>query len=187
MTTPSTRARPLPVEDRQSMIIDAVIPLLLEHGQFVTSKQIAEAAGIAEGTIFRAFGDKETLINAAVERFMNGPAGTDHIAIDASLPLSVKLDALVTLMRDRVRDIMRMASMTGRRPGSNDPDQLERFNRMVAEVFAHDVDELRVSPEDLGGYVRMLAIATSIPIGGRELTHADILGFLQHGVLRSKD
>ena len=32
------------------MIIDAVIPLLLKHGADVTSKQIAEAAGIAEGT-----------------------------------------------------------------------------------------------------------------------------------------
>ena len=53
------------------MIIDAVIPLLLEHGRAVTSKQIAEAAGIAEGTIFRAFGDKETLVQAAIEKYLD--------------------------------------------------------------------------------------------------------------------
>ncbi|MCU1430433.1 MAG: DNA-binding transcriptional regulator, AcrR family, partial [Actinomycetia bacterium] len=37
------------------MIVAATLPLLLEHGDRVTSRQIAEAAGIAEGTIFRAF------------------------------------------------------------------------------------------------------------------------------------
>ena len=47
------------------MIIDAVIPLILEHGVGITSRQIAEAAGVAEGTVFRAFGDKESLIAAA--------------------------------------------------------------------------------------------------------------------------
>ena len=51
------------------MIIDAVIPLILEHGVGITSRQIAEAAGVAEGTVFRAFGDKESLIAAAADAF----------------------------------------------------------------------------------------------------------------------
>ena len=41
------------------MIVDAALPLLLEHGEMVTTRQIADAAGIAEGTIFRAFADKD--------------------------------------------------------------------------------------------------------------------------------
>ena len=53
------RATALPPEERRSMIVAATLPLLLEHGDRVTSRQIAEACGIAEGTIFRAFTDKD--------------------------------------------------------------------------------------------------------------------------------
>jgi len=40
------------------MIVDAVIPLLLEYGRGIMTKQIAERAGIAEGTLCRAFETK---------------------------------------------------------------------------------------------------------------------------------
>ena len=46
------------VEDRRAAIVEAALPLLIEHGANVTTSQIAAAAGIAEGTVFRAFGDK---------------------------------------------------------------------------------------------------------------------------------
>ncbi len=57
----SRRAESLPPDERRAMIIEAMLPLLLEHGEMVTTRQIAEAAGIAEGTIFRVFADKDEL------------------------------------------------------------------------------------------------------------------------------
>lgn len=48
------------------MIVRATLPLLAEHGAAVTTRQIAQAAGIAEGTVFRAFTDKEELLVACV-------------------------------------------------------------------------------------------------------------------------
>src|SRR5690625_3684295 len=48
------------------MIVRAALPLLTEHGATVTTRQIAQAAGIAEGTMFRAFADKEELLVACV-------------------------------------------------------------------------------------------------------------------------
>src|SRR6476659_2565924 len=63
----TTRATALPADERRSMIVAATLPLLLEHGDRCTSRQIAEAAGIAEGTIFRVFADKDEIIVAVIE------------------------------------------------------------------------------------------------------------------------
>ena len=61
-------------------IIDAVVPLLVQHGGDVTTKQIAEAAGIAEGTIFRVFPDKRALLLATAEETINPEGGREAMA-----------------------------------------------------------------------------------------------------------
>ena len=53
-------------DDRRASIIDATIPLLREKGRAVSTKEIAKAAGIAEGTIFRVFDSKDEIILACV-------------------------------------------------------------------------------------------------------------------------
>ena len=70
------------------MIVEAMLPLLLEHGEMVTTRQIAEAAGIAEGTIFRVFADKDELIAAVVEH------ATDPAPIEQALA-AIDADAAV--------------------------------------------------------------------------------------------
>lgn len=60
------RARPLPPDERRRALIDATIPLLLEHGPTVPTRRIAEAAGVAEGTIFRVFESKDDLLHACL-------------------------------------------------------------------------------------------------------------------------
>ena len=71
MNSQKARARPLSPEDRRAAILDAVIPLLIDHGAAVTTAEMAEAAGIAEGTIFRVFPDKASLLHAAIERSLD--------------------------------------------------------------------------------------------------------------------
>ncbi len=88
------------------MIIDAAIPLLLIHGREATTKQIADAAGIAEGTVFRAFGDKESIIDAAVDRFLDPTPTTRALrAIDPDEPLRDKVREVLVQIRGRIGNV----------------------------------------------------------------------------------
>jgi len=169
------------------MIIDRVIPLLLEHGREVTSKQIAEAAGVAEGTVFRAFGDKESLIEAAASAFLEGRHRVDlEPDIDPQLPLADKLRTLVDGMRHRVRDVMRMAAVAGHRgPGLGEAQRL-RFNAMIAAIFDGNRAELRIDPDELGDYLRMIAIASAIPVGPRQFSTDEIVELLLRGLVHDQ-
>lgn len=163
VTRPATRARPLAPEERRASIIAATIPLLLEHGTSVTSRQIADAAGIAEGTIFRVFTDKDSLIDAAVEAFMTRSHESDDPLPDSSLSLEEKVSVVLTTMRHRVRDVMRMAAVTGRRPGPL-PEKGKMLMRWrVREIFGPHVDELALNLDELADYLRAIAVGTSIP------------------------
>ena len=94
----SSRAAALPPEERRAALVETTLPLLIELGPSVTTRQIAEAAGIAEGTIFRAFPDKEQLIEAVVERaFDPEPTRIALDGIDRTLPLDDRLIEAVTI------------------------------------------------------------------------------------------
>ena len=97
------RAAPMSPDDRRRAIIDAVRPLLIEHGDRLTTKLIAEAAGVAEGTIFRVFPDKEALLHAVAADTLNPRDAREHLQAalrDAGdLPTKVRLTADLMLNR----------------------------------------------------------------------------------------
>jgi AcrR family transcriptional regulator len=159
----SGRARPLSLDDRQAMIIDAVIPLLAEFGRDLTSKQIAEAAGVAEGTIFRAFGDKETLIEAAIRKFLDAePMRSELRDIDPALPLDEKVQRIITIMRARFGEIFRVMAMVGaRRPPA--PKARHEFAAIIAETLAPELERLNWPPVRIAHIIRLVTFASAFP------------------------
>jgi len=60
-----------PRDSSRGSIVDAAAQLLREHGsRAVTTRAVAEAAGVQAPTIYRLFGDKDGLIDAVAERVM---------------------------------------------------------------------------------------------------------------------
>src|SRR6516164_2051429 len=110
------RASALPPDERRSMIVAATLPLLLEYGDRVTSRQIAEAAGIAEGTIYRVFADKDEIIVAVIEAALDpAPLEAALGSIPADLAFEESLAAAVVFIQQRVIDIWRLMSSIGTR------------------------------------------------------------------------
>ena len=165
------------------MIVAATLPLLIEHGDRVTSRQIAEAAGIAEGTIFRAFVDKDEVIAAVVEAALDPePLEAALNAIPQSLSFEEWLAAAIVIMQQRVIDIWRLISSIGprfhemtRRP-MVDSDALVR-------MFDVNRERITVEPIVAARLLRALTLSTTHPmLAGEVMSPGELVQLFLHGV-----
>lgn len=161
------------------------MPLLIEHGPDLTSKQIAEAACVAEGTIFRAFGDKETLIEATIAKFLDPePLRRDLRSIPSGLELDEKMLRIVDLMLKRFSDVFRVMAAI-RKPHHPSHDSRRIFADIVSEVLSPHLKELNWSPEKCGHVIRLVTFAASIkPFNaGIEFDSRELTAVLLYGLI----
>jgi len=185
-------------DDRRASIIEATLPLLRERGQSVSTKEISKAAGIAEGTIFRVFDTKDELIGACIHQaFETGHLRRELHAIDVALPLAERLTTAVEIMQAHLQGVfslMMTLHATGRpmeRPKHADGHRLDR-QRSTEEIdadfealIAPDCDALRVPPDKIVGYLRMLTLASVHPfLDGRTTSAAELVDIVLEGALR---
>ena len=157
------RASMLPPEERRSKIVESTFPLLLAHGEMVTTRQIADAAGIAEGTIFRVFDDKDALIRAVLDAvFDPEPFDNSVRALDPDLSFEAALVALVTLFQRRAMVIWRLASSVGPRFHDDARKNVILSPPVVAFFEAHR-DGIGIPPTEAAQLLRSLTLALTHP------------------------
>lgn len=188
-------------EDRREAIVAATLPLLFAHGANVTTSQIAKAAGIAEGTVFRAFKDKRELIRTCVRTVL---------AIDSELELIEQARQANTLAERLSWAISAVSSYLDRmwklagvlRESGFDPHdehdkkrehrgpqaEMQRISEHVASLFGPD-DDLRVDPSLAARLLLGLVFTNRMQGNGFGDSTADteqLVELFLHGVLRGK-
>jgi AcrR family transcriptional regulator len=188
--TRSRRAAPLAPTERRAAIIEATIPLLREHGPDLTTRRIAEAAEVAEGTIFNVFPDKETLIASAIEAAMD-PSGTIERVrgIDSAMPLEQRTREAVAALQQRFADIWRLLTAVG--PGAPQPptptpnQAFVSFGDALASVLAPDAAQLRLSPTDAARALLAVTLGCSHPaVNEQSMEAEEIVQLFLNGVGR---
>lgn len=181
-------------EDRRKMIVQAVLPLIAEHGPSVTTAQIARTAGIGEGTIFRAFEDKDELVQACVEAALRPD---DVLELIGEIPLDQPLAARLAEAADAMSaHLDRMGAVAGAMHAHGEPRERRHrsgfkdkrrgsFDGMrdaLAELFAPERERLRMTPNQLAGL--FLSLLLSRARGRQEKVPMDqLVDLFLHGAV----
>ena len=172
----------MPPEERRASLIEATLPLLLEHGPALTTKQVAEAAGVAEGTIFRAFPSLPDLIDATTREAMSATRLNRELdELDLGNTLEAKVAATLDLFTNRfarMRTLLMAAHAREHHSAGCMRDELaarrEELDAWLTARFDEHADELTTSPETLVTYLRTLADGHALAMPPSPLTTADL-------------
>ncbi len=186
-------------EDRRQAIIEATTDLVLEHGPAASTRQIADACGIAEGTLFRVFESKDEILAAVVEHLLDPKFVIDEIqaipptehAADAVRAVVVVVEASTTRIRSVMMALHAASNDSDKRRSHHGPHDKSKFfddqaaiGRAAALVLARHTDELRVDPQTAASFIRTTVFANGLP-GVPQLTDPHVFtDLLVHALVK---
>ena len=207
----SGRAAPLPPDERRLAILRAVLPVVRARGTDVTTRELAEAAQVAEGTLFRVFDDKDSLVREAIAAAHDSAEfGAALAAIDVDLPIEQRVAAAVQAGVARMGDFALWMSTFHRHPRDGDrprrggahagPHEGWAQRREATQVLVRaqlrrllepDADRIRFPIDSAILLLEAMLMGTVVQSAGRfrlglsttEATPDLVVDFFLHGVL----
>ena len=167
----------MPPDERREAILAAAIPLLRARGSAVTTRELADAACVAEGTLFRVFPDKGALLHAAIQRALDpAPVLAQLAGVEAELPLRVKLRKVVAVLAAHSADVAVLISASHElveASGAHQPPHgrprgkpVEMVVRGVADVLRPHAEQLRLDPTVSARLLTGYVVLSATPFGG---------------------
>lgn len=185
------RADPLPPEERRRAIIKATRPLLIANGGRFTTREVAAAAGIAEGTIFRVFASKTELLHATVADILDPTEICRRIAtLPGTVSLTRHLAALIATMAGDGDAVLAAGQLAAGCPATDKPGQPSFQARAlvirdaVADSLAPWAAELRLPARQAATLIQGVVLSVLHPIfHDPGLRDPELLaGLLVHGL-----
>ncbi len=183
----------MPPEQRRAAIIDAAVDLLDAHGPELTTRMVAEAAGVAEGTLFRVFPTLPDLLGATYTEFLS------HERLMARLTTVELGTTLESRTLGCVRGIVdyfghvhavlpppRHESVNATHAvcvRDAHKDRLADLRDWVVDVISDHAHELTVTPETYAHYLKALSMGLAMARPGG-LTPEDVTRFALDGARR---
>jgi AcrR family transcriptional regulator len=184
-------------EDRRKELIAVTLPLLREFGTAVTTRQIAEAAGVAEGTIFGVFPDKTSLFVSAISAVFDADKTIDELRRLRNTPdLEERLVRAFDLLIERYSSNGPLIGLARSLPGDAAKvvitmalEARQRMQQTVAELMEHDRERLRSSPYTAARLLITLAFAAVRDqfSGTERIPSEQLVAVLLHGLLVEKN
>jgi len=200
VVNPKQRAEPLSQEERRKAILEAVIPLLLDHGSRVTTSQMAKAAGVAEGTIFSVFPDKSTVVHEALKMSLDPEPTLKRLAaIEEDADLEERVRQAVQLLEARYDEVHTLVSVVrsidapskkkGAKPGRAAMEGNRRTIEGLAAMLSVRHQELSVEPRRAASVLNSLMFALHFPLTDPDdrVTAEEVVDIVLNGIRRTNN
>ena len=209
MAARSGRAAPMHPDDRRDTLVQAFLELARRHGRVPSTSEIAAAAGVAEGTIFRVYPTKEALEADAVRAaFCPAPVRLEFMTIDHDQPMRDRLVEFTRILQRRFTSLFVLMGALGLTEPPPDGDHTECFDagrhrrtgpttgpcvpvheqavEPLRRILVPDTDEITIPVGELLHRLRLFTFSASHPgiTDGRLLTPEEIVDTLLDGVRR---
>ena len=177
----------------------------------MTTRELAAAAGVAEGTLFRVFADKQELVRAAVAQVLDPAELLEELAELAATASGSTLHAVlvqaVTVLQVRGQRITSIfvvahqvlagepgrpggtsaASPHGRSHGHGHdrPHPMDLVADAMTALFAPHADEVRRTPQECARFLTAIVMATirpGVPSSAVPLTPEEVVDLLLDGL-----
>ncbi len=141
---PRERARRLAPEQRRAALLDAATELFSAQGPNFTTADLASAAGVSEGTIFRYFTDKPTLLAECRRCAMGLDELLPRIREAATLPtFREQVLSASRLLNDRILQMVHVVSDGG---PPDPPDAATEIAEQLVAALAPIFEPVAAAP-----------------------------------------